>query len=509
MSMLREYWKFISNYIKDNKNYLLCFLGLLSLFIWFILPIKYLIHFTSDDSYFYLKTAWNFSKGLGSSFDGINLTNGYHPLLFLVLSLFYFLTNSIMNLNSENLLRFTFFITSIINLISIFFINKVFRELNFERSNLTSLIFYLLVIPFTLLYLFGVEIQLMIMIYLALVYITIYKKFNDSKLNFIIGILLGLLFLVRIDLGLLLAIIFVLIRLNKYNQKQILFVVFPFFVIIISYLIINKIYFDTYSSISSYYKFSLDIKNNLRFFPTPLSNPIDFSMLVIFLASGLVYLLYKINSKQISNHLIKIFELSYIIAFLFLLIQYFLNRQGVREWYYTFPIFIAFTLLTIVIDRKKLHKLFLLPSIFVFVLYFTLFRMNYYNHDSAYEFSKKVQELVKENEIIFQIDYSGLISFFSERIIVNGDGLINSFNYYKTLKQGKLFDYLDYLKPQYFIFYSFQKDDEKAQYEFQSFHRYLFEFNRDRILLKYPFIYGGIFRKKYGHFYLIKFKQNN
>ncbi len=40
--------------------------------------------FTRDDAYYYFKVAQNISEGLGSAFDGINLSNGYHPLWLLV-----------------------------------------------------------------------------------------------------------------------------------------------------------------------------------------------------------------------------------------------------------------------------------------------------------------------------------------------------------------------------------------------------------------------------------------
>lgn len=40
--------------------------------------------FTRDDSYYYYKVAQNISEGNGSTFDGINPTNGYHPLWMLV-----------------------------------------------------------------------------------------------------------------------------------------------------------------------------------------------------------------------------------------------------------------------------------------------------------------------------------------------------------------------------------------------------------------------------------------
>ena len=42
------------------------------------------IWFQRDDAYYYFKVAQNISQGLGSTFDGINLTNGYHPLWMLI-----------------------------------------------------------------------------------------------------------------------------------------------------------------------------------------------------------------------------------------------------------------------------------------------------------------------------------------------------------------------------------------------------------------------------------------
>jgi hypothetical protein len=40
--------------------------------------------FTRDDAYYYFKVAQNISEGRGSTFDGINATNGYHPLWMLI-----------------------------------------------------------------------------------------------------------------------------------------------------------------------------------------------------------------------------------------------------------------------------------------------------------------------------------------------------------------------------------------------------------------------------------------
>jgi hypothetical protein len=40
--------------------------------------------FVRDDAYYYFKVAQNISAGLGSTFDGINVSNGYHPLWMLI-----------------------------------------------------------------------------------------------------------------------------------------------------------------------------------------------------------------------------------------------------------------------------------------------------------------------------------------------------------------------------------------------------------------------------------------
>ncbi len=50
----------------------------------------------ADDSYYYFKIADNIAHGLGSSFDGISPTNGYHPLwLAVLIPVFGFVNQSI------------------------------------------------------------------------------------------------------------------------------------------------------------------------------------------------------------------------------------------------------------------------------------------------------------------------------------------------------------------------------------------------------------------------------
>ena len=55
-----------------------------------LLPANAMLHwFDIDDGFFYFKVARNFNQGLGLTFDGINRTNGFHPLWMAVCVILY------------------------------------------------------------------------------------------------------------------------------------------------------------------------------------------------------------------------------------------------------------------------------------------------------------------------------------------------------------------------------------------------------------------------------------
>ena len=56
----------------------------LALLLFSIVLVRYTDNFFADDSYFYLEVASNLARGLGSTFNGIMPTNGYHPLWMLM-----------------------------------------------------------------------------------------------------------------------------------------------------------------------------------------------------------------------------------------------------------------------------------------------------------------------------------------------------------------------------------------------------------------------------------------
>ena len=76
---------------KQNlKIWILFVIGILLSIYAALLSADTMLHwFDIDDGFFYFKVAQNFNQGLGFTFDGINLTNGFHPLWMAVCLLVY------------------------------------------------------------------------------------------------------------------------------------------------------------------------------------------------------------------------------------------------------------------------------------------------------------------------------------------------------------------------------------------------------------------------------------
>jgi hypothetical protein len=64
-------------------------------------------------------------------------------------------------------------------------------------------------------------------------------------------------------------------------------------------------------------------------------------------------------------------------------------------------------------------------------------------HEWARAFVEELKQRVPPDEPIFQIDASGWVGWFSERKVINGDGLVNDHAYAERLSAGALAGYLD------------------------------------------------------------------
>lgn len=167
-------------------------------------PLNTLVTYNGDDMYYYLEIADNIVQGQGVSFDGIHVTNGFHPLYLLIILpiVKIFLFNKLLASYSALILLMLF------NVFTAIFIYKIVNLLtkNKDASILSAFVWLFnpwnIFIPLT-----GVEVAISSFFIAASLYVYIHYRIN-SKNNFsklkiwpiiLIGILLGLAILSRSD----------------------------------------------------------------------------------------------------------------------------------------------------------------------------------------------------------------------------------------------------------------------------------------------------------------------
>ena len=83
----------------------------------------YPLSFMADDSYFYSQIAYNIGVNKFSSFDGLNLTSGYHILWMLIISLISFMMSFFTDVKETHLIAHKCLFYYIVFLFKILFQN--------------------------------------------------------------------------------------------------------------------------------------------------------------------------------------------------------------------------------------------------------------------------------------------------------------------------------------------------------------------------------------------------
>ncbi|HEY5534229.1 MAG TPA: hypothetical protein VIL99_04715 [Ignavibacteria bacterium] len=154
-------------------------------------------------------------------------------------------------------------------------------------------------------------------------------------------------------------------------------------------------------------------------------------------------------------------------SFIFLLLHLMYNANSIREWYLTLPTLLTALQLAFLLNLKSKYyaSLLIIFSLsFIVILYFTRIQTN--KHKFIYNYAKNLNNYVGEYDNIFQIDFTGIVGFFSERRVVNGDGLINSFEYLSYFKSGEINKYLQKYNIKFYSTFSFDSTDFRGNYYF-------------------------------------------
>lgn len=474
-------------------------------------PLNNLFIYFLDDSYFYLKIAQNIALGFGSTFDRVNLTNGYHPLWLILLSGYYLLTEFLTKSNPENFLRAVCILHFTLYLISILAVKKIWDTINPNSKN-NTIVFIFCVISLLLVFLrdFGFETHLACLLISVYILIKAIEIFREEKFLLLKSMTLIFLFLTRTDYIFSVIPVIILFEvlhcLKEQRLKYSAALIMPVVIVAIIYLCFNYSHFGNIQTTSSYLKSGFPnflLFQNLSglIFQSSYNQIVKLLFLII---SFILFCFMMCRTKESSKK--KIFDtfLLYlgVSALLNVLIHLTFNKTGIAVWYATVPAFIGIILfLRFMQDISKYYFPVSLSLTVVLIFYFYFFRIDKSDTNTffSYEYAKKLKEVTNVNDKIFQFDISGTIGFFSERNIINGDGLVNSFEYIQAIENGRLSVFLKDKKINYYSMHSEPAFDFYEK-DFQDRHYLL-----DTVNIKYSG-YNFIFPKENLKLYMVNQK---
>ena len=463
---------------KTIRNYQIEFSDVIFI-ITFLIPISQLIYSIAgylfnkealissfeDDAFYYFKIAQNIAIGLGSTFDGINLTNGYHPLWM------FFLT-PVYQVFSDKYLALTFIklITSFFWFLSILILYEISQLLANKIVVLPSLI---VLIVFNSLFFKGMETAVLLPVVLLLIYQTIKykvfsKKFLKNRIIFNIGLLLALIFLARLDSVFVFAsyvtyFFFVRLKIVGNFKKALILtlkIILPVCITAIIYLFINQYFFDSLTPVSGQAK-SLGIKPfyNLGFITQYFQGIGLKKVAFVFIALLLTFLSRKRLKQEIGEskfknlcYLCLVFITSLVMQLLY---YYLLSTYGIWHWYryLIIPILIIASIFIsyYIVSFSRISGKVLSYSIY-FLCFFCIIKFSFYNNiqrfltvkpdtghmTSSVTMANWINRELPDNTVLAMGDRAGSLGYqlSEKKSLVQLEGLVNSKDYLNHLKLG-------------------------------------------------------------------------
>lgn len=518
-------------YRKNKLFFLLAFIviGTRLIFAW--LDMSFILGRVVDDAFYYFKTAQNIIKEHTSTFDGINRTNGYHPLWMACILPIFYLTNG----NSYMSIHLVMTLQVIILALIIFFLWKILDREFGAPFPLIALTFFLWP-RFLSQTEYGLEAGLLIFLLLFSINYCLTHKILTSqgnlKDNLLFGIIIGLILLARLDsvfyLISIASFLFYNILSGKFdtttqNKTKILFKKFliifiPASIIALPYLLWNYFSFGHITPISgslkhSFPKLSFTFEHFIEFK--------EFSTIFIFAILYFILIFLKLKSL---NSLIpnKDYQAVLVISALYVTLHFldtlFYMKWAVFRWHFAgYIVFIVLVIPLIINVAKKIlndffgHRFvdkikYISITILITVSFLSQFISIKRSIENRFQYEGYKEALwIKDNTSqndIFMLEDAGIISYFSERRIINIDGVINNFEFQKYLEEGSFLQYIKKNNIKYFIHHAFWDNPDVRsgnydKYLFKSYSHLYDVFGGTLTLNKSDEIYRS---KEYNHF---------
>lgn len=454
----------------SNKGTLLFLLLIASPFIsvGLFADEDFLIRFFPDDAFYYIQTAWNFSQAGKISFDGVNWTNGFHPLFFVISAFFTLLFPKHIFLNVFFLLNLFFIFSSVLLCIN---------QLN---NNISSPLKYLFLLFFTLpAFLFyawiscGMEAGLVILTTVLFFWAwvqAIRKNFKDKVQNLLLGAAITLLILSRLDLILILPpfVFYICSKLlqrgNGLTIKNSLWIFILPLIFGGLYLTLNVIFTEHIIPISGVAKRLLSEEPSRISWESITSINITgliltFTPIMGSLAFFMFASIPRLRKKFSPAHLnaILLLNIGLILFYLYLLFFAFF-AWNLFFWYFAFPEAVLLITGVLLIGsifsempfqnsiwNYRISVIGLGLFINILVNSYFLIRWVPWEQNTSYQLikvSRKIDRLCGPNAVIGAFD-AGIIGYYTAGRVINLDGLANNFDYFENyLVPKRLKEYL-------------------------------------------------------------------
>jgi len=420
-------------------------------------PIDVLITKTiQDDAFMGISVARNIALGKGITYNGVDKTNGFQPLWpFMLIPIYHFF-------DGDDALHAILVFASFLEILSIILIFKISQK--FLSDSLSLVVSALYGInPFVIFQtISGIDVVLSVFFVLLSFYYYNLKK----KKELILGLILGFAIFTRMDnVFLLLSFVLHSFWINRKNLflaiKKSLLMIIPAIIVISPWLLWSFINFGKIipsSSEGSFIGYHYSFRNVPLF--SVLENNVMKTVGTILHLFGVTGETLSISSVVLSLFIFSCFVLSYkdlkrmlpillFLIFLSMFYTFYLWRIHVR---YFLPLFPFVSLICVIGVNNVLSKYPKIKTIGFFAIFTILFahiifngfeqwKVGYYNWQyEMYEGTKWIKENTQKSDIIGSL-YCGTNLYFSDRRVINLDGLLND-EATKAIQEKRLYSYM-------------------------------------------------------------------
>lgn len=402
--------------------------------------------------------ARNHAAGLGYSFDGLNATNGFHLLWLWTLSYW----GSVITLTGDQGIRVVVALQTLLSLSAALIYVRILRA--FKALVVVQILFFLAFVFLCTLADMGQESALFSFL-VALIVMMIFDVRAQTQIRVhwsrlvLLLILVVLTVLSRLDSVFLLGGITLALFLAK-RKPEALVVSLAMMLGLACTFSFNYLEFGHAYSISSWLKSGFDVSKALQLLIPGLLMRV--AMVLLLLGSALwqlqkahAFVGLRIAPSKLS--FVALCTMSVTLAYSAYFGVLFLEVSALGSWYFNQALGLSaflFALSCTCVSSRAHSRLSLIPLLVALAIGATLFVSKLFwahSSDATREIGEWIYSHTDPKTVIFQRDGAGAVSYFAQRPIINGDGLVNNMHYQMMLRTGRLCDYLKEQSVQYVV----------------------------------------------------------